>query len=218
MQRGFAHLFLIIIILIILVAGGIFLFKNSTVKNSVPNPVSTIQKIAQTSNTANYSNTNLGFSFNYQKDLIVKEDSEKEFNTRGNGDFRKNFRGYVGYEPPAFAGAVAVLGKDNNFDNNPLTIWVFNNTNNLTIEQWFTNFWYYPFVWGVFDYASKSKIVMDQEATVSGELAKSKIVAYQPGSPKFVYIAKEGKMYLFRIIDDKDHTGDQILSSFKFTI
>ena len=88
--------------------------------------------------------------------------------------------------------------------------------NNLTIEQFFQNYWYYPFVWGVFDDTSKGHIALDQEATISGELAKSKIIAYQPGEPKFIYVSKNNKMYLFRIIDDKNHTGDQILSSFKF--
>ncbi len=159
---------------------------------------------------------NLGFSLSYKKDLTVKEDSEEEYNKRGNGDFRKNFKGYVGYEPPAFLGAAAVLGKDNNFDNNPFTIWVFDNPNNLTVDGWFDKYWYYPFVWGVFDYTSKGHIALDKEATVSGEMAKSKVVVYQPGQPKFIYVAKEGKMYLFRIIDDSKNTGDQILSTFKF--
>ena len=122
----------------------------------------------------------------------------------------------MGYAPPEFLGAVAVLDKTGSYDKNPFSVWVFNNNNYLTIEQWFQKYWYYPFVWGVFDYTSKGHIALDQEATVSGETAKSKIVSYQSGEPKYIYVSKNSKMYLFRIIDDKDHTGDQILSSFKF--
>lgn len=216
MQKGFAQLLLVIVILFILVVGGSLIYKNSTGKNSIPNPVSTIQKIAQQSNYSTYSNSSLGFSLNYQKDLIVKEDSEELFNKRGNGDFRKNFKGYVGYEPGIVLGAVAVLDKNGQYDTNPFTVWVFNNDNNLTIEQWFQDYWYYPFLWGVFDYTSKSHIALDQEATISGKMAKYKVVSYQPGSPKFIYASNDKKIYLFRIIGGSDNIGDQILSTFKF--
>ncbi|MDP3758856.1 MAG: hypothetical protein Q8Q86_03985, partial [Candidatus Daviesbacteria bacterium] len=122
------------------------------------------------------------------------------------------------YEPGEVLGAVVVLDQGNDFETSPFTIWVFNNDSNLTIEQWFKDYWYYPILWGVFDYTSKGHIALDQEATISGQIAKYKIVYYQPGSPKFMYVAKNEKMYLFRIIDDAKHTGDQILSSFKFSV
>ncbi len=160
-----------------------------------------------------YSNSELGFKFDYSLNLSVKTDSEEEFNQRGNGNFRKNFTGYVGYEPPKPLGAVAVLDQDLSFDKNPFSVWVFDNPNNLTAESWFDKYWYYPFVWGVFDYTSKGHIALDQEATVSGQVAKYKIVAYQPGSPKFMYISKDGRMYLFRVIGE---VGDKILSGFRF--
>lgn len=200
--------------------GGYIYFnsKKENKENPLAGPVISQEFSAKTSkqDLPEYSRGDLGFSFVITKDATVKDDSEEEFNKRGNGDFRKNFTGYVEYEPPTFAGAVVVLGKENNFDNNPFAVWVFNNDNNLTIEQWFGKYWYYPFVWGVFDYTSKGHIALDTEATISGELAKSKIISYQPGEPKFIYISKNQKMYLIRIIDDPKHFGDQILASFKF--
>lgn len=155
----------------------------------------------------------LGFSFQYPEDLVVKEDSEEEFNKRGNGDFRKNFKGYVGYEVGKFLGAVVVLDKSNSYETNPFTIWVFNNDNNLTIDTWYKNYWYYPFVWGDFTQIGKVELAPKDEATISGYIGKSGVIDYQEGKPKFIYLSKDKKMYLFRIIGE---IGDKVLSSFKF--
>lgn len=210
MQKGTAPLFLLIIALIIIVI-GFFVFKSAKAlpaKLQTPAIITSIKEKAPI-----YANQKLGLKFEYPKEFSVKEDSEEEFNKRGNGNYRKNFAGYVGYEPPEFLGAIAALDKDNDFEKSPLSIWVFNNPDNLTVEKWFNDFWYYPFVWGVFDYTSKGHIAMDQEATVSGQLAKYKVISYQPGSPKFIYVAFGKNMYLFRVIGE---SGDKILSSFKF--
>ncbi|OGE18599.1 hypothetical protein A2967_02645 [Candidatus Daviesbacteria bacterium RIFCSPLOWO2_01_FULL_41_32] len=241
MQRGFAHIFALVgILVIILVAVEVYYFaKIKPVKNTqeateepiVSNVVSkqaqptqapeknnllripsiTIDTAAKQPEFNSYSNS--GFGFNYEKNSSVKEDSEEAFNKRGNGNFRKNFSGYVGYEPGRLLGAVVVLDKSGSYDINPFSVWIFENDKNLTIQQWFQDYWYYPFVWGVFDKTSKGHITLDQEATISGQAAEYKIITYQPGSPKFMYVAKDGKMYLFRIIGD---AGDKILSSLKF--
>ncbi len=213
MQKGSATLFLLVAGLVVAALIGIFSF--GLIKPLVPSTsILSPKVVTPVPKLPIYSNPSLGFEFQYSdKDLTVKEDSEENFNKRGNGNFRKNFKGYVGYEPEKPLGAVAVLDQNNDFDKNPLAVWVFNNDNNLTIEQWFKDYWYYPFIWGVFDYTSKGHIVMDKEATISGQLAKYKIVSYQPGSPKFMYVSKDGKMYLFRVIGE---SGDKILSTFKF--
>lgn len=203
MQKGSAQLFLVIAAFVIAAFLGIIFLQKPAPKLTPQNqPV-----------TENYSNAEFGFGFKYSKELIAKSDTEDEFNKRGNGDFRKNFKGYVGYEPPRFLGAAAVLGKDENYETNPFSVWIFNNDNNLAIEKWFKDYWYYPYLWGVFDWTSKGHVTPDSEATVSGQQAKYRVVSYQPGKPKFVYISKNQKMYLFRIIGE---TGDKILSSFKF--
>ena len=212
MSRGSVQV-LVILLIIIALGVGIYFYQNFQKKTVKPPAAVATQKISVTDE---YSNKARGFKFTYPKNLSAREDSEEEYNKRGNGNFRKNFTGYVGYAPPEFLGAVAVLDETGSYDTNSISVWVFNNDNNKTLEEWFDKYWYYPFVWGVFDYTSKGHIALDQEATVSGETAKSKIVSYQSGEPKYIYVSKNSKMYLFRIIDDKDHTGDQILSSFKF--
>lgn len=228
MQKGSATLFILLGLLVLIAsAGGIYYLKGSSfAKISEKQAVSITynQEVVRYQSSdlqpepavqvePNYSDKGLRFEFNYPKDLTVKKDSEAEFNQRGNGDFRKNFKGYVGHEPGKFLDALVVLDKDQNYEINPLSIWIFDNPDNLTIDGWFNKYWYYPFVWGVFDWTSKGHITPDTEATISGQMAKSKVVSYQPGPPKFLYVSKDGKMYLFRVIGE---VGDKILSTFKF--
>lgn len=164
-----------------------------------------------------YTNSSLSFQFQYPNDLIAKEDTEEAFNQRGGGDFRKNFQGYVQYQPAKFISAVVVLGKDKNFDLNPFSLWIFDNPDSLTIDDWYRNYWYYPFVWGDFTYTGKFDLAPKTEATISGQPAKAGLIDYQPGKPKFVYLSVGKKMYLFRIIDNAVKVGEKILSTFKLT-
>ncbi len=204
-QKGFAQLFLVILALGLIIS-GVYLYQSKKSSSSFQNPsFNTISEFKD------YS-SQLGFQFKYSKDLTAKEDTEEEFNKRGKGDFRKNFKGYVQYEPGKLLGAVVVLDKSNSFDTNPFTVWVFDNPNDLSIDKWYGNFWYYPFVWGDFTYTGKTTLAPKDEATISGKVGKSGTIDYQPGKPKFVYLSLDKKMYLFRIIGN---TGDQILSSFK---
>lgn len=211
MQKGSVHLLLILLVVVVIGVAGWFFLNNQSgnQKNLKISPVSKKTEIPQ----PKYSDTDLGFEFTYSKDLLVQKDNEEEFNKRGNGDYRKNFKGYVGYEPGRLLGAVAVLEKREDFETNPISVWVFENPAERSIDKWFEDYWYYPFVWGVFDYTSKNHIALDSEATISGQPAKSKIVSYRPGEPKFIYISKDQKMYLFRVIGE---IGEKILSSFVF--
>ncbi|OGE32982.1 hypothetical protein A3C59_02705 [Candidatus Daviesbacteria bacterium RIFCSPHIGHO2_02_FULL_36_13] len=214
MQKGFAHLGLLLIGIIIILGGGyLYLNQSSGIKN-VTTPIVTIISSVHT-----YSNNSLGFEFQYSKDLKVLEDSEEEFNQRVAGgtvkavaDLRKNFKGYVFYEPGKFLGAAVVLEKEENYDASPFTVWVFDNPDNLSIGSWDKKYWYYPFVWGDFT-QRRNAVAPVTEATISGQLAKFGIVDYQPGKPKFVYISKSGKMYMLRVIGDE---GEKVLQTFKF--
>ena len=210
MQKGTAPLFIIIAGLLVIGLIGVFaLGLTKSPVTEFPLKITTPAPVSLT-----YQNQNLGFEFRYSvKGFTAKEDSEEEFNKRGNGDFRKNFKGYVGYEPGKSLGAAVVLDKANSFNNSPFAVWVFDNPGNLTVDGWFDKYWYYPYLWGVFDWTSKGHVAPDKEATISGTPAKYKIVVYQPGQPKFVYISKDKKMYLIRAIGE---SGDKILSTFKF--
>lgn len=208
-SKGFAQLLIILTALLVLIGGGVYLYQgtqDNLPSSTKPTPQAKLE-------FQDYSSQNLGFKFKYPTDLAVKEDTEEEFNKRGNGNFRKNFTSYVAYEPGKFLGAVVVLGNDENFDTSPFTVWVFDNPNDLSIDEWYKSYWYYPFVWGDFTYTGKFTLAPKEEATISGQMGKSGVIDYQEGKPKFIYLSKDKKMYLFRVIGE---TGDQILSSFKF--
>lgn len=218
MQQGTATLFLLIIVLVSTVA-FVFLYfglmKPPVLPVSFRSLTPPANKPSSTPKTKfnTSKDQKLGLEFQYSSQNIVKKDSEEEFNNRGNGNYRKNFTSYVGYEPAKVLGAVVVLDKSTSYDTNPLTVWVFENLNDLSLDQWFNKYWYYPFLWGVFDYTSKSHINLDTEATLSGQPAKSKIVSYQSGKPKYIYVSINQKMYLFRLVGSE---GESILSSVKF--
>ena len=210
MQKGSALIAFVLIGFVVIFGGGYLFFNYQNQKT----PQSFIPTLGKSNdNLETYTNKDFGFEFKYlNKDLTVKDDSEQYFNKRGNGDFRKNFKGYIGYEPENFLGAVTVLEKVENFDTSPFTLWIFDNSNNLNVDDWYKNYWYYPFVWG--DYTiRRNDVAPVNDATISGRLAKSGVVGYQPGSPKLIYLSDSNKMYLFRIIGDQ---GEKILQSFKF--
>lgn len=213
MQKGFSVPLLLLGILVVcgVIFSYVFYVKTSqkNYRKVSPNP-------KQETPLKVYSNQELDFEFQYVEGVEVKIDSEEEFNQRGNGDFRKNFTYYVTYPPAKVLGAFSVLDETGSFEMSPFTVWVFENSNDLTIEKWYNNFWYYPFVWG--DYtASRNNVAPMIDATISGQIAKLGVVSYQPGSPKFIYLNHSGKMYLIRIINKQENLEDQILESFKFT-
>lgn len=207
MQKG--SVLPLVLVLSLVVAGAFFYLNGQQIKAPLPSPS---QDFLNISKNRSYQNTKLGFEFEYPSNIEVVEDSEEKFNERGHGNFRKNFTYYVTYQPAEVLGIVVSLDESKSYDKAPLTLWVFDNSDNLTIEKWYNNFWYYPFVWG--DYTlRRNEVAPINEATISGQMAKSGIVDYQPGTPKFVYLSNNGKMYLFRIIGEE---GDKIFESFKF--
>jgi len=209
MQKGFAVPLLLIglfIVAIGIISGYFYLSTNKDTLLKI-----NLNKVGQKNEPASYTNDKLKISWQYPKQFIVVEDSEQDFDKRGNGEFRKNFTSYVAYPPADNLGAVVVLEKEDNFETNPFTLWVFNNPNKLDVEQFYENYWYYPFVWG--DYtARRDDVAPKGEATISGQLAQYGIVTYQPGSPKFIYLSRSEKMYLFRIIGE---AGEKILQTVK---
>lgn len=209
MQRGTVQIFLIALAAIVILTGVFYFYQTLNKDDLQISP----QANSPTETINTHTDQDLGFKLSYPSEMILKTDTEEEFNKRGNGDFRKNFKGYVGYEPGKFLGAVLVLDETGSYETNPFTLWVFNNINSLTIEQWYKNFWYYPFVWGDYTYKGKFTLAPKEEATVSGHMAKTGVIDYAVSKPKFIYVSKDKKMYLFRIIGE---SGGEILSTFHF--
>lgn len=242
MQRGSALPILLLFIIIAITAfGSIYLLSGinkpqatvisktqetvqqitEVVEQKAENPIHIPKAIAAENTNLNFSSNQLKFEFSYPNALSVVEETEKEFNERENGEYRKNFKGYIGYEMAKFLGAVVILdGKksldevtSSAYETNPLTIWVFENPENLSIEKWFDSFWYYPFVWGDFT-SRRNNIAPINEIVIGGQASKFGIVTYRPGEPKFIYTPYGGKMFMFRVVGE---SGDQILQTLKFS-
>ncbi len=169
-----------------------------------------------------YQDSSLGFGLNYPKENYnLVEDTEEAYSKRNLGDPRKNFSGYVGYEPGKFVKAVTILSLKTidykKYDAAPFALWIFENPDNLSPEAWYRKYWYYPFLWGVFSEPNKSQVEPVSVSTVSGQLAKSATVSYQAGSPEYIYMNAKGKMFLIRIISEQQSVGSKILGSFRLT-
>lgn len=150
MQRGSAALLVLIVSLLAIgsLIGFVYFHSLKPVPSAYPaisNKISipTLQPAEASGEVSlqKYEDTELGFEFEYSTDhQAVKPDSEEDYNKRENGNFRKNFTGYVGYEPGEFIKAVAVVNNaDGSYRTAPFTIWVFENPNNETAQDFFPN-------------------------------------------------------------------------------
>jgi hypothetical protein len=219
MQRGFAHLLLILEIVLVLGVGVVallFLYtKPSASITQVTNPTvladAPKENLKSKSTILEYQDNLLIFKYDSAK-FEVKQDSEDELFKRQNGNARKNFVGNVGYQPTAVLSALALISKgESNLDVSPFAIWVFENPDNLDASGWFGKYWYYPFNWGMYEWADRAKISPKEEATVAGQMVNYGVIAYQQGSPKYYLISKNAKMYLVRVTGE----GEKVLESLK---
>lgn len=169
-----------------------------------------------------YTDTDLGFSFTYPpQGYSVVTDNEDKYNALSGANQRRNFYQTWWYEPPTLVKGLYVRTDSaenlNQFSLLPFTLWVFDNPDNLTPNQWYDKYWYYPFLWGDYE-PRKLQDGPDQTATISGYPAAYKIVAFQAGNPQFIYIPKDDKMFLIRLFDNgsTDSLSSKILASFTF--
>lgn len=212
MSKGFALIPLMIVIVVAALSGyGIYkyLLKNPPppiVQDKMVPP--TLPQETKPVNT--YKNDTLGFEFTVPEGFSVKEEAEAEFHKRTNGDMRKNFTSYVKIAPPKFINSLYLLNSENNFESSPLSIWIFENPQNLTPDAFYKKYWYYPFVWGDFTQA-KNKIAPNEKFMIGDKEASASAILETEPNPQFILLARDKMMYLFRIVN-----GESILKDFHF--
>lgn len=217
-QSGFAAL-LTLILIIVIAAATYIVGKQLLPLMFTKKTVEVVQVLPRPSQNV-YYDKEVGFEFKFPSSgYSIIDDDEEKFSSHAKAQFRKNFTGYVGYEPPQFVKGLIVKANDSahpdQFEPVPLTLWIFDNPKSFSIDQWYQRYWYYPFVWGQFAQPQKGKSSPVNISSVSGQLSKSNIISYRPGSPKFVYLSHNSKIYLFRIMDDSfKKIGEEILTSF----
>lgn len=150
-----------------------------------------------------YENPELNLNLKIPQEYTIKEETEEEFHKRSNGDMRKNFNSTLFYEPAKFVTSLYVVKPNQDPKEAPLSIWVFENPDNLTAAGFYKKYWYYPFIWGDFT-SAKEKIAPEIEFIIGDATASSSTATYQPNSPKFIYLPKGDKMYLFKENEDSD--------------
>lgn len=210
-QKGFITVvifYIIILFIILAIAVGVYLKPKN-----LPQPTF-IQKPASTQSI--YKDPDFNFSFNYPNSgyTIVSDDENKFFQRHG-GDLRPGFISTWGYQTPKLIkGIVLENTSSSNIDLAPFTLWIYDNPEGLDAPGWYKKYWYYPFVWG--DYEPRKDLYgPDTISSVSGQLAKSRIIDYQNPNLEFTYLSVNGKMYLFKIINQGDNLGKEIIKSFK---
>ncbi len=211
-QKGNSWIYLLLLIAII---GVVFAFLKFTIGEKSGSGQIT-PKNALTPQLSLYQSKELGFEFSYPaQEMAVVEDTEDAYSKRQQTEFRKNFAGYVGYQPATVIRAFNVINIDEkDLDKAPLQIWVFNNKDNLNAINWYKEYWFYPFVWGDFTFR-RNETAPTNIATISGQVASYATVNYQPDSPKFTYISNKGRMFLIKEATTSA-TAAKIIQSLKF--
>lgn len=214
-QKGFAGIFWLVISLSFV---GLLVWLFSI--KPKPQTKLTQPTVSATNAELKHSDPNSNLSFSYPSKYKLVYDTEAEFTKRGNTDFRKNFTSYVGYKPPEVIDAITLQETNqpssDSFDKAPFLIWVFDNPDNLSGQDWYNKYWYYPFMWGVFSFSQKAQNAPRLESSISGQLSWKGVVSYQEESPEYIYLSSNQKMYLLRILTTLDSSSkDEILKSLK---
>lgn len=214
MQKGSAliPLTLFLAVIVLAIVSGWYYVNNQPVTESYrPGPTQSVMGPEKTEpNPEIYENPDLDLRFKYPVEYEVKEETEAQFHKRSNGDMRKNFNSTLFYPPAEFITSLYVAKPGEDLKDAGLSIWVFENPDNLTPQAFYKKYWYYPFIWGDFTYA-KEKIAPSEDFKLGEATASSSIVEYQTGSPRFAYLSRGGKMFLF-----KTNGNDEILKSIIF--
>lgn len=243
MQKGFAHLLVIVLVAGIIAIGGVIyftsvyplrvatsevkaidretelkVFQSTAPRESIAPKVSPTSPLSLAPKFNIYTSLNLGFQFEYPSDLIVQNDSEEDFSKRNLGDFRENFNYRAHYYPEKVLGGVSVNKSDSSsfFEEAPFSVWIFDNQNNLTADSWYKKYWFYPFIWGEYESKVSAEYSPKEEIIIGDQKAHFTVIDYQTGVPILILIPLDKKMFLFRLLSNAKVPYDQMINTFKF--
>lgn len=170
----------------------------------------------------------MGVSFVYPKSThVVKTDSELERSKNENSGIPGTFVTAKGYNPPKVLWALKLEDKNPyqgrygvESPTSPFSVWVFDNSQNISINGWFEKYWYYPFTWGSASQSEIDKMKPVKIMTIDGEQGYGYDVGpTQRGYLKLLYVQRNDKMYLFQLLGEEAISmEDAIASSFKFLL
>lgn len=169
--------------------------------------------VDETSNWKTYKNDKYGFEFQYpEKNYTVEGYSLEQYDKASHvSSHRTNFEKMLGYPAPQDNFALSLVSKDNQ---ELIRIWVFNNIENLSIDDWYKKYMYFPESYGSGS-VDFYKDFWPNKAIKIGNLNGLYNMATTRG-PYAAYVKVKGSMFLVEMFSDPS-SFDQILSTFKFT-
>lgn len=162
-----------------------------------------------------YKDEEYGFEMKYPDETFdVEQDNEAEYSRRSEVDIPDSFTQFLGYEPPRLVTGIRVVDKtvpETGYLFASFSVWVFDNSEGLSIDQWYRKYWYYPFKWGK---AIESVVESNRpkHTETLNNLKMKYTILDDMGPTQYGYASKNAKMFLFAIRG----LGDKVLSTFRF--
>jgi len=230
----------ILLFLVILLSAitAFFVYQNMQLRQQLVTvqPTPTLTPIATSDPTVDWSvYSGNRYSFKYDKSKFVVESfGEAQLSSITKIKLPDSFTSFMGYKPPRVKDAIkiGVPFVDTSGHSLPvdgegiMQIWIFDNSNQLNIDQWYDKYIYYPIQWG-----HSIETALENERPKEGFIVDSTNGKQNyldlMGTAKLSYLQKGDEMYLFYGQGiDFDNLNDVekipndvslILSTFKFT-
>lgn len=219
MQRGSVLPILLIVVCVVVIAaaGFVYLRFASTKPVSLDANSNALSGTRASPEPQVTGDKLLGLKLEIPPKYSLKKETEEDYFKRAYGNIRKNFSSYVLYPPAEFAEAFYVISDtEDNLDKAALTVWVFKNPDDLDAKEFYSRYWYYPFVWGDFT-ERKNEIAPANVELINGREVLSGVVSYREGNPKYIYLPLQDKELIMQIqFKSDDLVGKEIVQSFKF--
>ena len=206
----------------------LFLLQIATIKISNSDfPIGNIipSQDADTQSWKSYADNQYGFSFQYPDTLFtVMDDTETDrtptpANPEELPDLRDNFFVAKGYDAPHPLYALKITAVDPSNVSNPFSLWIFDNRDGLTPDEWYEKYDYYPFAFGPHIPAPVDAEKPIQNVLVHDALGKYHLrVSEEGGEVAYVYIPHGNTMFLLMINTSLStgEIGNKILSTVRF--
>lgn len=196
--------------------------KPALIFTPTPTPLEFSEKPAETVDWETYTNEKFKFTLKYPKERYrIEEDNEEIYSQRYNAKLADEFIKLMGYLPPKEAGAIGVYQLEPKTfplsDQDHFSIWIFGNPEELTLNDWYEKYRFYPFRFGQMAPYLLEQERPKQSIIVSGIEGKTMTDSVPDvGERRYVYLAKNSYIFLIKIFLGKGE-GERILSTFKFS-
>lgn len=172
-----------------------------------------------------YEDTATRFSIKYPSQTHRVLTSERAIEAVGIGrnEIESAFSTLMEYSPPLLISTVVIdelAYADRQPEEKPPTpfvVWIFANPDNLSIDDWYQFYGYYPSIWGKSIPSLKEENRPRNKAAVANSQAQF-FITQNMGTLQLIFVPTQDHMLLFEIRDEPNpnNVGNQILSTVQF--